>query len=104
MRSARIGLLVGYLLLIAGITAVFIFGRVAPDVGKIGFAVIFTLIAFLSAALALAAFGGSVVCATRSLLHDPSSRSLSGYVTLLLSAASVLLFGALYIRGFVVGR
>jgi hypothetical protein len=104
MRNARIGLLVGYLLLVAGVVAVFIVGRVAPDVGKVGFAVIFTLIAFVSAALALAVFGGSLVCATRSLLHDPSSRRLTGYLTLLLSAASALLLGALYIRGFVIGH
>ena len=100
MRSARIGLLVGYLLLVAGV----IVARLAPNVGNLGFAVIFTLVAFLSAALALAVFGGSLVCATRSLLHDPSSRRFTGYLTLLLSAASALLLGALYIRGFVIGR
>jgi hypothetical protein len=89
---------------LAGVVAVFIVRRLAPDVGKLGFSVTFTLIAFVSAALALTVFGGSLVCATRSLLHYPSSRRLTDYLTLLFSAASALLLGAPYIRGFVIGH
>jgi hypothetical protein len=104
MRTARIGLVVGYSLIASGFAALFLVGRFFPDVGKLGFAIIFSLVAFLSGALALSVFGGSVVCATRSLYCDRRARTVGGYITVSLSVLSMLIIGALYIRGFVIGR
>jgi hypothetical protein len=94
MRTARIGVVVGYLLLVCAVISVYLLGRFSPDVGKLAFAAIFSGIVLISGAVAFAVFSGSVVCATRALIREQSARRLSGLLTFVLSVSSALaLFG-----------
>ena len=104
MRTARIGLLIGYSFLVVGFGLLFGLVRFGPDLGKFGFAIVASLIVFLCSALALALFGGSLVCATRALYRERDTRNIGGYITLFLSFVSAIGFGAAYIRGFVIGH
>ena len=97
MRTARIGLLVGYLLLVAAVASVYLVGRFGPDLGKFVFAIIFSAVSLLSSAVAFAIFGGSVVCATQALVRERTSRRFPGFVTFLLSLLSAFGLGGLYI-------
>jgi hypothetical protein len=104
MRTSRTGLIVGYALLLAVLLLIVVVRRFFPAFGELGGILILALIIFLCGALALAVFSGSVVCALGSMLRDPTSRSLGGYLTLCLSAVSALAVGAAYFRMFVFGR
>lgn len=104
MRVATRGLIVGYSLILIGWLSVYTLFRLGPGLGKYVFAFFAGITITITHAVALSVFGGSVVCATRCLYAEHTSRTVAGYIVFGLSVLSVGVLGFLSARLFVIGH